>query len=133
MYTVTSIMKSPVVGIEGNKSVAEALHRMQEMGISSILVTPAATGEPRGIMTKRDVISKVVSQGKDPEKLRVRDVMTAGLITVPADCTLQDAAALMMEKSIRRVLVSRGTEIIGIVSDTDIFRAVEEAGWGKNY
>lgn len=133
MYTVTSIMKSPVVSIEGNKSVAEALHRMQEMGISSILVTPAATGEPRGIMTKRDIISKVVSQGKDPATLKVQDVMTTGLITVPPDCSLQDAAALMMEKGIRRVLVGRGAAIIGIVSDTDIFRAVEEAGWGENY
>jgi isocitrate dehydrogenase len=133
MYTVTSIMKSPVVSIEGNKSVAEALHRMQEMGISSVLVTPAATGEPRGIMTKRDVISKVVSQGKDPEKLRVQDVMTTGLITVPPDCPLRDAAALMIEKGIRRVLVSQGEKILGIVSDTDVFRAVEEAGWGRDY
>jgi isocitrate dehydrogenase len=106
---------------------------MQEKGISSIVVTPAATGEARGIMTKRDIISKVVSQGKDPQKLKVRDVMTSGLITVPPDCPLRDAATLMTEKGIRRVLVSRGEEIIGIVSDTDVFRAVEEAGWGQDY
>jgi isocitrate dehydrogenase len=85
-------------------------------------------------MTKRDVISKVVSQGKDPQKLKVQDIMTPGLlITVPADCPLREAAALMMEKDIRRVLVTRGGEIIGIVSDTDIFRAVEESGWGADF
>jgi isocitrate dehydrogenase len=84
-------------------------------------------------MTKRDIISKVVSQGKDPEKLKVQDVMTKRLITVPPDCPLRDAAALLMEKGIRRVLVRRGREIIGIVSDTDIFRAVEESGWGLDY
>jgi isocitrate dehydrogenase len=84
-------------------------------------------------MTKRDIISKVVSQGKDPAKLKVQDVMTKTLITVPPDCPLRDAAALMMEKGIRRVLVRRGREIIGIVSDTDIFRAVEESGWGVGY
>ncbi|MCI0484542.1 MAG: CBS domain-containing protein [candidate division NC10 bacterium] len=133
MYTVTSIMKSPVVSIEGHKSVAEALHRMHDQGVSSILVTSAAPGEPKGIMTKRDIISKVVSQGKDPEKLKVQDVMTQALITVPPDCPLRDAAALMMEKGIRRVLVRRGREIVGIVSDTDIFRAVEESGWGLDY
>lgn len=133
MYTVTSIMKSPVVSIEGSKSVGEALQKMQEKGISSILVTPAAAGEPEGIMTKRDIITKVVSQGKDPQQLKVQDVMTGGLITVPPDCRLQDAAALMTEKGIRRVLVKRGAEIIGIVSDTDVFRAVEEAGWGEAY
>ncbi len=133
MYTVTSVMKSPVVTIEANQSVEEALHRMHEKGISSILVTPAASGEPEGIMTKRDVITKVVSQGKDPKKLKVKDVMTAGLITVPHNCPLRDAAALMTEKGIRRVLVSRGGKIIGIVSDTDIFQAVEESGWGLDY
>ncbi|MFQ5657143.1 MAG: cyclic nucleotide-binding/CBS domain-containing protein [Candidatus Methylomirabilales bacterium] len=133
MYTVTSIMKSPVICIEGDKLVAEALHRMHETGISSILVTPAGPGEPEGIMTKRDIISKVVSQGQDPKTLKVRDVMTRGLITVPPDCPLRDVAALMMEKGVRRVLVSRGGKIIGIVSDTDVFRAVEESGWGPDY
>lgn len=133
MYTVTSIMKSPVVSIEANKTVAEALHRMQEQGISSIIVTSATSNQPQGIVTKHDIISKVVSLGKDPQKLKAQDVMTSGLITVPPDCPLRDAAALMTEKGIRRVLVSRGGEIIGIVSDTDIFRAVEEAGWGPDY
>jgi isocitrate dehydrogenase len=133
MYTVTSVMNSPVISIEADRSVAEALHRMQEKGISSIVVTPVTPSAPRGIMTKRDVILKVVSQGKDPEKLKVADIMTTGLITVSPDCPLRDAAALMIEKGIRRVLVSRGNEIIGIVSDTDIFRAVEESGWGGDF
>ena len=133
MYTVSSIMKRPVVSIEPNATVAEALHRMQEKGISSILVIPVNPGDQEGMMTKRDIISKVVAKGKDPKKLKVQEVMTKGLITVPPDCSLRDAAAIMMEKGIRRVLVSRGGEIIGIVSDTDIFRAVEEAGWGSEY
>ncbi|MEA3509199.1 MAG: CBS domain-containing protein [candidate division NC10 bacterium] len=133
MYTVASIMKSPVVSIEANKSVAEAIHQMQEKGISSLMVTPAAPGEPEGMMTKRDIISKVVSHGKDPKTLNVQDVMTTSLITVPPDYPLADAARLMSEKGIRRVLVRQGSKIIGIVSDTDIFRAVEESGWGPNY
>jgi isocitrate dehydrogenase len=133
MYTVASIMKSPVVSIEANKSVADAIHQMQEKGISSLMVTPAAPGEPEGMMTKRDIISKVVSHGKDPKTLNVQDVMTTSLISVPPDYPLADAARLMSEKGIRRVLVRQGGKIIGIVSDTDIFRAVEESGWGPNY
>lgn len=133
MYTVASIMKSPVVSIEANKSVAEAIHQMQEKGISSLMVTPATPGEPEGMMTKRDIISKVVSHGKDPKTLNVQDVMTTSLIAVPPDYPLADAARLMSEKGIRRVLVRQGGKIIGIVSDTDIFRAVEESGWGPNF
>lgn len=133
MYTVTSIMKSPVVSIQANKSLEEALHLMQEKGVSSIMVTPVASGESEGIMTKRDIISKVVSQGKDPKTLKVQDVMTPRVITVPPDYPLADTAKLMTEKGIRRVLVRQGGRIIGIVSDTDIFRAVEESGWGPDY
>lgn len=133
MYNVASIMRSPVVSIEANKSVAEAIHLMQERGISSILVTPAAPGEPEGMMTKRDIISKVVSHGKDPKTLMVQDVMTPRVITVPPDYPLADAAKLMVEKGIRRVLVRQAGKIVGIVSDTDIFRAVEESGWGPDY
>lgn len=133
MYNVASIMRSPVVSIEANKSVAEAIHLMQERGISSILVTPAAPGEPEGMMTKRDIISKVVSHGKDPKTLMVQDVMTPRVITVPSDYPLADAAKLMVEKGIRRVLVRQAGKIVGIVSDTDIFRAVEESGWGPDY
>ena len=133
MYNVASIMKSPVVSIEANKSVAEAIHLMQEKGISSIMVIPATPGEPEGMMTKRDIISKVVSHGKDPQTLKVQDVMTPRVITVPPDFPLADAAKLMVEKGIRRVLVRQGRKIVGIVSDTDIFRAVEESGWGPDY
>lgn len=133
MYTVASIMKSPVVSIEMNKSVAEAIHQMQEKGISSLLVTSATPREPEGMITKRDIISKVVSQGKDPQTLKVQDVMTPRIITVPPDYPLADAAKLLVDKGIRRVLVRQGGKIMGIVSDTDIFRAVEESGWGPDY
>jgi len=133
MYTVVSIMRSPVVSIEVNKSVADAIHRMQEKGISSLMVTSATPREPEGMITKRDIISKVVSQGKDPQTLKVQDVMTPRVITVPPDFPLADAAKLMVDKGIRRVLVREGGKIIGIVSDTDIFRAVEESGWGPDY
>ncbi|MBI2081859.1 MAG: CBS domain-containing protein [candidate division NC10 bacterium] len=133
MFTVGSIMRKPVVRIAGTATVAEAIHRMHERGISSVLVEPQAPGGPYGIMTKRDVLSKVVAPGKDPEKLRVADLMSSPVITVPLTTSLRECSALMLEKGIRRVLVAQGNEIVGIVSDTDIFSAVEERGWGPTF
>lgn len=133
MYTVESVMKKPVVGIAATATVAEAIHRMHERGISSILVEPQTPGGPYGIMTKRDVLSKVVAPGKDPDRLRVADLMSSPVITIPPSTTLRECSALMLEKDIRRILVARGTEILGIVSDTDIFAAVEERGWGPTF
>lgn len=133
MYTVESVMKKPVVRIPATATVAEAIHRMHQRGISSILVEPQGPGRPYGIMTKRDVLSKVVAAGKDPEKLRVADLMSSPVITVPPSTPLRECSALMLEKDIRRLLVAQGGEIIGIVSDTDIFAAVEERGWGPTF
>lgn len=84
-------------------------------------------------MTKRDVISKVVTKGEDPSQVRVGEIMSKPVITVPPDCSLRECSVLMIRAGIRRVPVARGGEIIGIVSDTDIFAAVEERGWGPEH
>ena len=128
-----SVMKKPVVRIAASATVAEAIHRMHERGISSILVEPQNPGGPYGIMTKRDVLSKVVAPGKDPHQLRVAELMSSPIITIPPSTSLRECSLLMLEKDIRRVLVARGAEILGIVSDTDIFAAVEERGWGPTF
>ena len=133
MFTVESVMKKPVVRIPATATVAEAIHRMHERGISSILVEPQIAGGPYGIMTKRDVLSKVVAPGKDPDRLRVADLMSSPVITVPPHTSLRECSALMLQKDIRRILVGKGTDIVGIVSDTDIFSAVEERGWGPTF
>lgn len=133
MFTVGSIMRKPVVRIAGTATVAEAIHRMRERGISSVLVEPQVPGGPYGIMTKRDVLSKVVAPGRDPEKLRVADLMSSPIVTVPPTASLRECSALMLEKGIRRVVVAQGHEVVGIVSDTDIFSAVEERGWGPTF
>lgn len=133
IYTVASVMRSPAVVIEADAAVMEALHLMREKGISSILVKPETSEDSYGIMTKRDVISKVVAKGEDPSKVRVREIMSKPVMTVPPEYSLRECSALMIKKGIRRVPVARGGEIIGIVSDTDIFAAVEERGWGPEY
>ena len=61
------------------------------------------------------------------------DLMSSPVITVPPSTSLRECSALMLAKDIRRILVAKGTEIVGIVSDTDIFSAVEERGWGPTF
>lgn len=129
MFTVADVMKSPVISVDTTATVMEAMHLMRQKTVSSVLVTPKVKGGQAGIMTQRDIMSKVVTKGKDPKKLKVRQVMSSPLVTVPPDCSLRDAARLMVKRNIRRVLVAEEGKIIGIVSDTDIFSAVEERGW----
>ncbi|RME42268.1 MAG: CBS domain-containing protein [Chloroflexi bacterium] len=122
-------MTSPVVTVEPTMSVTGALHLMREQGISSVLVDLGDEGW--GIMTQRDVLNKVVAQNKNPDHLEVREIMSSPLITVPPDTEIRDCSVIMIENNIRRLPVESDGEIVGIISDTDIFAAVEQRGWGK--
>lgn len=129
-HTVEGLMSSPVVMVDPDDTVNDALHLMRQKQISSVLVRPERAGGSYGIMTKRDVVSKVVSRGRDPRRVVVREIMTPSIITVPAGTSLRECARLMSELRVRRLPIEQDGEIVGIVSDTDIFLAVEEGGLG---
>lgn len=129
-HTVEGLMSSPVVMVNPDDTVDDALHLMRQRQISSVLIRPAQPGGVYGIMTKRDVVGKVVSQGRDPARITVQEIMTPSIITIPVGTSLRECARLMAELRVRRLPIEREGEIVGIISDTDIFLAVEEGGWG---
>jgi isocitrate dehydrogenase len=120
MQTAADIMTSPVVSIGSDASVAEALAAMRAHGVSSLLVEPAFPGESHGFFSQTDAVEKVVAPQLDPASLRVGQVMSRPVITVPPQTTVQDCALLMHKAHIRRVLVHDGHDIIGIVSTSDV-------------
>ncbi len=129
MLTAGDLMTSPPVSIDAMATVAESLDAMREQGISSILVRPTAPGLEWGIVTKRDILTKVVVRDLDSESLLVREIMNAPLITVRKHWGIEETAALMAAAGIRRVAVVKDDEIAGIVSDTDIFTATAAQDW----
>lgn len=123
-------MSTPAVTAQAGLGVDKAVQLMRSHGISSLLVEPEAEGQPYGIITKRDVVSKVVASGKDPSTVKVAQVMSRPVLTVPPSSTLRECSRLMAKAGVRRLPVFTGGQPVGIISDTDIFAAVEEAGWG---
>lgn len=128
--TVADIMTRSVATIEASATVQDALHLMRQRGISSLLVQPVDASGDWGIMTKRDIISKVVANDYNPESLNVKEIMTTPILRIPPDMTLRQVSAMMIENRVRRLPVFDQGQLVGIVSDTDLFRAVEEGGWG---
>ncbi len=131
-YTVAEIMTSPVVTVRPDMPVEDALHLMVQKGISSVVVEPEGPHGTWGIMTKRDILKKVVAADRPLKGLRVRDLMSAPLITVSPDTTIRQCSIIMLDANIRRAVVMQDGKPVGIVSDTDIFQAVEERGWGPD-
>lgn len=121
MKTAVDVMTKHVVDIEPGATVADAIERMKQWNVSSLLVQRKDTTDTWGFMSQTDVIEKVVACGLDPDDVFVHEIMTKPVITVPPMCSLQNCAALMSRADIRRVLVFDGQDIVGIVSSSDIF------------
>jgi len=107
-------LKKPVF-LKPKESVLTASRVMVKEGLGCVLVE----GE-RGIITERDLIKKVVSQGKDPSAVKLKEVMSAPYITVDEEAFLFDAILLMAKHNIRRLVVEREGKAVGLLEDKDI-------------
>lgn len=122
------VMTRNIISLPADTVVDDAMHKMREHKISSLLVEPGEDGE-WGIMSRRDILSRIIGDNKSTAVVTVGEICSKPVISVTADTPLHDAAELMTSKSIGRVAVKQGDEIIGIATETDIFEAVEHYGW----
>ena len=111
-----------VVSISPDESVEDAARIMAEHGISSLIVT--SNGELHGIITEKDILSRVVAKGLRPAEARVIDVMSPSLITITPETPLEEANRIMVERKIKKlpVIESEGHRLLGILSVTDFAR-----------
>ena len=122
---VSDVMRKDVVFVDGKETVASAIGLMKQKKVSSLVVNRRTQEDAWGIMTRKDVVCKVVDPGKDPNTVRVHEIMTKPLVTVSPGLGLKYCARLMDQSGIRRAPVFDGKEIVGIVSNTDIFNAIK--------
>jgi len=129
--SVGAIM-SPFQMVAGDESVDSAMHVMREHGLNAILVQPNADGE-WGIMTKRDVLRKVIVPNRSPDGMKVDEIANRYLITCTRETPLLHVARQMMNNGIRRIVVMENGIPLGIVTEADLFRLVEQTGWGTGH
>jgi CBS domain-containing protein len=116
---VRQIMRT-IISVDSKSKVKDAARMMVGKGIGSLIAN--RDGLPFGIVTERDLMEKIVAEGADPSKITVGEVMNAPLTTISADASVVDAARRMVEKRIKRLVVTDREKIIGIVSQTDLIQ-----------
>lgn len=117
---VKDVMSPGIEYVAENDSAATAAQKMRQADVGSL---PVKDGQDRlsGIVTDRDIVIRAVAEGKDPGTTKVGEVMTAGAVTCPAEQTVEQAAKLMEEKQIRRlIVVDDRNQAVGIVAVADI-------------
>jgi len=119
-FKVSDIMTRSVVTIEIGKSVREAVDMMNKKEIGCLVVTKE--GDPVGIVTERDVLKKIVVEGRDPEKTRIEEIMSRPLITGSPNMTLEEAAKLLVLRRIKKLPILEKGKLVGIITLFDIVR-----------
>lgn len=123
--TVSDVMENAVLSVDLNTRVRDCAKTMTNRGVSCAVVTQADRAV--GMITERDLVSKVLADAVDPTKVLVRDIMSTPLITVSVESLLTEAAAEMAEYRVRRlVVIDQSGAMVGIITAGDIARSLAE-------
>jgi len=117
---VADIMVKDVIMIDENASVKKAANIMNQHEIGSIIAKK--NGKAVGIITERDLLKRIIAEGKDAKRVKVKDAMSTPLTAVIPSMDLEEAARLMFEKKIKKLPVIDQNKIVGLLSLTDIAR-----------
>lgn len=121
--TVSQIMTRVVCSVSQNHTVHEAFIEMAEKSISCVIVTD--DGHPIGILTERDV-ARLVTSRMDIYKEKVGDVMSTPPVTIAKNVIAYDAASIMKQNGIRRLIATaEDGKVEGVITQTDIIRGLE--------
>jgi len=123
---VKEVMTRNVVRAPPETDIVSAAREMAKRKVGSIVVTE--NGAPIGIVTERDIVIKVVAEGKIPAEVRLKDIMSAPLITIDPNEDVLEAARIMVKNDIRRLPVVENGVLVGIVTDTDIIAISADMG-----
>jgi CBS domain-containing protein len=123
--TVAKVMSKPVMAVELNTNARDCAKAMAKKGVSCAVITQR--GSAIGIVTERDLVSKVLAEMIDPKNVLVRDIMSTPLITIAPDAPLTAAADMMAQYRVRRLVVVEGKgHLVGIITTGDIARSLAE-------
>ena len=109
-----------VLKIDADATIFEAVKRMVEANVGSLLVTDG--GEIVGIVTERDYLRRVAGEGPTGDEVTVGEIMSSPLIVVSPETTIDECMALMTDRRIRHVPVVEGGDVVGIVSIGDVVK-----------
>jgi len=113
-------MAPEVVAINSDKSVRFAAGLMERLNISSLIVLHK--DEIAGIVTERDMMTRVICGSQNPESTKVLDIMSSPVIVVSPSTSLEEAVGIMLRNNIKKLPVVSAKGLVGMLSLTDVAR-----------
>ncbi len=130
MTTARDIMTPDAQCVSESDDLVTAARRMAELNIGSLPIC-GEDNRLKGMITDRDIVVKVLAEGKDPAQCRVGDLAQGKPVTIGADDDAAEILATMSEYQVRRLPVIDGHDLVGIVALSDVAKALPDKPVGE--
>ena len=130
--TISDIMRKKLETIQGTASVQQAAKKMTDRNVSSLLIVDEK-GTPSGIISERDLVTKVCYNDRNASAVTNQEIMSSPLITISPKSSPSEAADMMLQHNVRHLLVvdrgdsSNSNKPVGIITPLDFTRYQEYA------
>jgi len=128
--TARDIMTGSPECVGENESVADAAKKLASLNIGSMPIC-GEDNRLKGMLTDRDIVIKVIAQGKDPSSTKAGELGEGKPVTIGADDSIDLTLKTMAEHQVRRLPVIDGHDLVGIVSQADVATSLDEESVGE--
>ena len=118
------IVERDILTLAADTSVLEGAKAMKNSKHGYAVIGPR--DRPQGIVTEWDILSQVVAEGRDPQKVTMGEVMSKDLIFVDGKAGLSAVSQIMTQKGIRRLLVEEKGAVLGIITAKEMMARMNE-------
>lgn len=120
---VVEIMTKKLETVDADAPIYNAIEKMIDKRIRSLLVKPRDERDVYGVITVRDIVNKALLKNLDLNQTKVKEIASKPVVCVDKDMDVEFAVSLMSKFNIARVFVNDGKDIIGIISLLDVLSA----------
>jgi CBS domain-containing protein len=124
------VMTSPAECVGERDTIETAAKRLAELDVGSMPIC-GEDDRLKGMVTDRDIVVKVIAKGSDPSQVTAGDLAQGKPVTIGADDSAEEALSVMSEHRVRRLPVIDGHDLVGIVSQADLAKAMNEQSVGE--
>lgn len=117
---VKEFMTTRIEVIDSDRTVYDAVEKMVDRRIRSLVVRFEKGNDRYGVITARDVVYKVLSEGINPRDVKISEIASRPIVCVDEDTSFDEAAKMMKESHFARIFVCREGRIVGVVSLLDV-------------
>jgi CBS domain-containing protein len=128
--TARDVMTQNAECVGENETVLDAARRLADLNVGAVPIC-GEDNRLKGMLTDRDIVVKVLAAGKDPASTRAGELGAGKPVTIGADDSIEEALHTMSRHQVRRLPVIDGHDLVGIVSQADIARNLDEEKTGE--